>query len=379
MTPKIRGKRLHIVGSIPQKCELQVAQYGQSIVKNVTKAVLSNAGGLVVTLGAEPFLQGTEIAVIFDWTVLAVVDEISEYPNKKWPSSQGNPVIAVGFEDWARRIPPHRKELWNRLVADNKVELQVVPSEFSVGGIMRQEQSKYGDILLTLGGQLGVYHLSQLYQASNKPVIPINLPFTINEPTASELLAHHANKEPKDFFDYNPVASSITAYSKLSLKNELIDQECFSKYLIDFINHLPLPLAFYVRLLDPKNPDFAAVENFFRSVVDAVILKMGYQRFEMETDFSEDIFMNVELFKKLNHSSLVIVDLTGVRPNCCLELGFALGLGKKFILTAQDGTKIPWDTTSIHFHFWKIDEENKQRKDKFRQFIRKNINKNPLC
>jgi hypothetical protein len=221
---------------------------------------------------------------------------------------------------YAGKIPEPREELWQSILANNKVELQLVPAELSVGGIMRQEQSKFGDFLLTFGGDLGVYHLSQLYQASKKPVIPINLTFVDEKPTASENLSHHVNREPKDFFDYNPIADSITAYSKLSLKNKLLNEESFCQCLLDFINHLPAPLVFYVRLLDRKNPDFSTVEQFFRKVVDKVIIKMGYQRFEMETDFSENIFMNVELFQKLRESSLVIADLTGVRPNCCLEL-----------------------------------------------------------
>jgi hypothetical protein len=58
---------------------------------------------------------------------------------------------------------------------------------------------------------------------------------------------------------------------------------------------------------------------------------------------------------------------------------FALGSGKKFILTAKDGTMIPWDTTSIHCHFWKIDVENRKRQSMLKEFLGKNINKNPLC
>jgi len=369
---------LHVAGSIPRKADSKLAEYAHLLVETVAKVALSNGGGLVVTVGPEPHLDETETPTIFDWTLLEAVDKFKSYPNKRWPSSQGIPVVAVAFEKNKDKIPDIRKDLWKRLLDENKVELQLVPSELSVGGVMRQEQSKYGDILLTLGGDLGVYHLSQLYQTNHKPVIPINLSFNKDQPTSSELLAHHANRKPKDFFEYQPSSNAVTAYSKLSQADEARDEQRFSKNLLDFIDHLPVPMAFYVRVLDPKNVDFLAVEHFFRNVVDKIVLKMGYRRFEMGTDYSEDIFMNLELFENLHRSSLVIVDLTGIRPNCCLELGFALGLGKKFILTAQDGTRLPWDTTSIHCHFWKTNEEDKDRKAELRGFIQKNINKSPI-
>ena len=378
MNPKILGKRLHIAGSIPENASPRIAEYSHSLVRSVANTFLSNAGGLVVTVGPELFLKESKIPTIFDWTILETVDECEEYPNKKWPSSQGSPVVAVAFEKYSTKIPAHRQELWKRLLTKNKVDLQLIPSELSVGGIMRQRQSKYGDILLTVGGYLGVYHLAQLYQASHKPVIPLDLSFNSQISTASEVLAHHVTKDARDFFDFNPNSNAITSYSKLSLKIELTNEEKFSIVLLDFIDNLPKPLAFYVRLLDKKNPDFKVVENYFRNVIDRVVEKMGYQRFEMETDFSDNIFMNVELFEKLHYSSLVIVDLTGVRPNCCLELGYALGLEKKFILMALEGTMIPWDTSAIHCHFWNIADEDKIRKKRVSEFIEKNINKNPI-
>ena len=98
----------------------------------------------------------------------------------------------------------------------------------------------------------------------------------------------------------------------------------------------------------------------------------------METDFSEDIFMNVELFEKLHYSSLVIVDLTHVRPNCCLVLGYSWGLEKKFILMAMEGTQLPWDTSTIHCHFWSISKPDKERITNLKSFMENNMNREPL-
>ncbi len=376
---ELRGKRIFIAGSIPDEANIERAKYAQVLTKHLAKCILSRGGGLIVTLGSEPKLTKDDaVAKIFDWTILEAVDEIQKYPNAKWPNAQGAPVIAVGFGNWEERIPTDRRDLWERIFSTNKVELHIVPAEISVGGVMRQEQTKYGDILVTIGGHIGVHHLAQLFQASKKPVIPINLPLGNGQLTASEVLSNHAVKDPNDFFEYQPPRGAITAYSKLSLKLRILEVKDFGKRFFDFVNHLPQPIAFNVRLLNSQLLEFKDVEGFFRNVVDKVVADMGYRRFEMETDSSEEPFMNVELFEKLHFSALVIADLTGVRPNCCLELGYALALGKKVILTAMEGTKLPWDTEMIRCHFWSISETDVKRKALLESFMEKNINKMPL-
>jgi hypothetical protein len=130
--------------------------------------------------------------------------------------------------------------------------------------------------------------------------------------------------------------------------------------------------------LNPNLSDYATVEKYFRNVVDKVTRGLGYKRFEMETDYSCEPFMNVELFQKLHFSSLVIADLTGIRPNCCIELGFAFGLGKKIIITAIEGTKLPWDTESIHCHFWSASKSDAERITDLKSYMKKNINREPL-
>jgi hypothetical protein len=374
-----RGKRIHIAGSAPDKVDLEKLKYAHRLVKHLANKILSSGGGLVVTVGSEPVcMEDLSIPKIFDWSVLEAVDECQELSFSKWPGAQGAPAIAVGFGNWEERIPQNRKVLWERVIAGGRVELQVIPTELSVGGVMRQRQSMYGDILVTVGGHIGVHHLAQLYQANRKPVVPINLPLNTEKPTASEVLSNHVIKDPKDFFEYQPDREAVTAYSRLSLKCKLLDLSEFERRFSNFIGHLPQPIVFHVRLLNSKLQKFKVVEDFFRNVVDKVTANMGYRRFEMERDSSEEAFMNVELFQNLHFSSLVVADLTGVRPNCCMELGYALGVAKKVILTAMEGTKLPWDVDAIHCHFWSPKVSDAQSRAKLASFMKKNINRNPL-
>jgi hypothetical protein len=111
--------------------------------------------------------------------------------------------------------------------------------------------------------------------------------------------------------------------------------------------------VFYVRLLNPEHAKFNAVEAFFRNVVDPVVDRAGMRRVEISTDKSDYAFIDVGIFESLHFSSVAIVDVTGERPNCFIELGYALGTGNRVLVTAEEGTKLPFDQTMIPCHFWK--------------------------
>jgi hypothetical protein len=131
-------------------------------------------------------------------------------------------------------------------------------------------------------------------------------------------------------------------------------------------------------LINKDVPEFEVVENYFRNVVDEVIELCGYERFESGLDTSKEPFLNLAIFLNLHYSSLVIADLTGVRPNCCLELGYALGQKKKFILMALKGTKLPFDTKMISCHFWSAEMSDDDRKRELIAFMEKNIDRKPI-
>jgi hypothetical protein len=68
-----------------------------------------------------------------------------------------------------------------------------------------------------------------------------------------------------------------------------------------------------------------------------------------------------------------LVDLTGVRPNCFMELGYALGNRQRVIVTARDDTKIPFDAFAVEAFQWKEVEDPKVQIDRFRTHWERNI------
>jgi nucleoside 2-deoxyribosyltransferase len=88
--------------------------------------------------------------------------------------------------------------------------------------------------------------------------------------------------------------------------------------------------------------------------------------------------MNVDIFEKLASSSLVFVDITGLRPNCLFEYGFAIARNKKVVCVARDDTKLPWDVETLPCNFWSAGEENSNRREKLEKFMKLNIDRESL-
>lgn len=377
---RIKGMRIHFAGSASVDVEPSRLRYIHKLVKQLAKKVLSLGGGLVVTAGNDPAHQDdSSLPIIFDWTLLEALNECQSSGMMNWPKSQGMPVVAVGLPKWKEKIPSKRKPLWDKVVSGGNVELVQVRSGLSIGGVLREHQAPFGDILVVAGGGPGVEHLAHLYMSNRKPVIPSDIPLKRGRHGAAERLSTLAMEMPEKFFEYNPPGKAVAAYSRLSLKHQLIDIDKFERRFFDFLSHLPKPKAFFVRLLNNKLPDFDAVERFFRNVVEPVVKDSGYERFEVGTDASREPFLNVEIFKTLYFSSLVIADLTGLRRNCFMELGYALGLSKKVIMTAKEGTELPFDPAAIPCHFWPEKQSYDKLKKEFEDFMKKNINRRPLA
>jgi hypothetical protein len=156
---------------------------------------------------------------------------------------------------------------------------------------------------------------------------------------------------PTKFFTLRTGAGSEAARLSSLRLTANADPTSLADEVTALISDLKPPTAFFVRLLDTDAPDYPPVERFFREVVDHVVSEREYTTLEMGRDKPEAAFMNVEIFAALHRASLVIVDLTAVRPNCTMELGYALGRRRRVVISAKVRTKLPFDGDKLPT-FW---------------------------
>ena len=370
---RISGQRFHISGSASRSTPAETVKYAHQIVRGLTAGLTSKGGRMVVQLGEEPTSQEPGLSTLFDWSILEEVTSIASKGNIP-ESIQGIPCIAVGFSNWKARIPESRSTLVGEAIDRHVLEIVQLPQTSRVGGLLRERQALYGDVLVTIGGGPGVEHLAQLYRQMHQPIIPLDLPLKPGKMSASEGLYMEAMEEPPAFFEYDVKSRASASLASLSLKS-LPEVDDFVARFLGFVTELSAPRAFFAHLLTPRIPDYQKVVTYFDRVVSRVMAESGYSRFDPGKDASEETFLNVEVFKMIQASSIVIVDLTRLRPNCFVELGFALGLGKKVIVTALRGTRLPFDAEAIPCHYWQAGTRNERRRQDFKGFVSLNVNR----
>jgi len=365
------AKRIQIVGSADVDLNLH---YSHQLIKTLVNDFLEKDAGFVINIGKEPIMN--DYSTIFDWTILETVAQYHKTNHKKPVPTLGSYILAFGLTNWKRNISSNRKSLWIYLVENDLVEVIQLKESHSFGGKLRETQSSIADLLITLGGKRGVHHSIDLFLQQKKPVLCLNIPLGMEE-TASE---SHYKRLCENAETYLEIKDNFNIGARLSLLNLETQQD--TRKILDILNeiidHILPPKAFFIRLLNPEHEDFNEVENYFRNIVDPVLKGLEYRRFECELDPSSEPFMNIEIFENLHFSSFAFADLTGLRQNCFLELGYSLGQQKKYIISAKKGTKLPFDTKMIYCHFWNLDNGIDVEKSRLENFIKQHINKKPL-
>jgi len=294
--------------------------------------------------------------------------------------AQFHGAVVVSSEKAESEIPDDRRPLYDELLRSGRVQIESIMPGSRAAALLRRRQAVFGDALVILGGGTGVEHSADLYLSRRKPVVPFDLALgaSRDDGTGGALrLAKRARAEPNRFLRFGPAfaATEGAALAEIATRAGAIPATDIADRAIALLGKIARPNAFYVRLLNAKHPKFAPVESFFRNVVDPVVEEAGMSRVEIGTDKSDHAFMNAAIFESLHFASLAIVDVTGERPNCFIELGYALGNANRVLVTAEEGTKLPFDQEMIPCHFWNASSPFSDSKNVLVEFWKKNINR----
>jgi hypothetical protein len=358
----MHGLRVHITGSAAAACDRALLQAAHAYVRALADEAVARGGGLVLGVGDEPIGKSGEPCV-FDWTALETVAAAVD-PAPKWPALRPDRFVVVASQRALAKIPDWRSDVWERCRTRSDFDLGVAPPGWRMAGIIRERQVLLGDILLAIGGGAGAEHLAELYREEGKPMVPIYAElgaFNDDGNGGSRFLHERALADVDPFFRLRDGAGSSAGRLAGLRLSAAIDPAQLARQTAELVDDLRPRPAFYVRLLATDHADFDAVERFFRDVVDAVVVERGFTPREMGRGRPEAAFMNVEIFEALHRAGLVIVDLTGVRPNCMIELGYALARRRRVVLSAKEGTQLAFDQDKLPTYFWENSGTPNQR------------------
>jgi hypothetical protein len=371
------GRRIHIAGSVDGDTAIASAEAidnARQLVALLVPELMRRGATFVTPVDAEKLRDADQRPFCFDWLIWQTVNENLSLR----PTGAIDPLaIAVQHHKSEGQIPPQFARMWDQLRQSDLVQIENA-AHWNMNSKRMEIQERWGDILITLGGGEGVLFLANLYHDSGKPVIPL--------PDA--LCGEHVGS--RRLFDFGLISSAAPRLFKTTTQtphawiNRLntvrapIPDRCST--IIKLLEALEPPPAFVVRLMDDSHPDCKAVEDYFEGVVKPVIEgELGYRLTVVDgRQPYEHPRIDQEIFAKLQRSRLVLADLTGERPNCFLEAGFAMGRQLPTVVMCKKGGATHFDLKTVATHFWDPSATLEDRKRALRDHLQAVRDRPPL-
>lgn len=358
-------RRIHIAGSIadPTTAPAEAVVQAREVVRGLVIELLKRGATFVVPVDAEK-LRDDKQPICFDWLVW---DTISKNLHLR-PNGAPNPLaVAIQHHKTEEQIPPEYEPMWDKLRNTDLVQIENA-AHWNMNSKRMEAQAGFGDILVTLGGSEGVLYLANLYHEAGKPVVPLNEPVGVPGTGSLRLFEHvglTSTLAPRLFKTLS--GSAHTWMNRIQPRRGTPTER--TSRIVELLESLEPPNAFVVRLLNPEHEDFASVQNFFDGVVQPIVeIELGYKMVVIDgRQAYESARIDQEIFTKLHRSRVVLADITGMRPNCFLELGYALGRQLPTMMTVKDGTSHPFDLTTYAALHWKDSGSVDERRRQFRE------------
>lgn len=93
------------------------------------------------------------------------------------------------------------------------------------------------------------------------------------------------------------------------------------------------------------------LDSTYKLAIKPVIEKFNYNPMRVDQIEKSDP-ITPRILNEIRRSAVVLADLTGRRPNCYYETGFAHALDKEIILTIKEGEEIDFDLKVHNFIIW---------------------------
>jgi len=214
------------------------------------------------------------------------------------------------------------------------------------------EPIKMADIVIVIGGSEGTLRAANWARIDNKPLLPV----TVFGGVAVDLY----NEEIKVFDPKYAERIDKTDYELLNQVSTDLDK--IAKDIVSLAELLLSSKEVFVIMSfsrDPKLED--AYESF-----SEICKEFRYECSRVDNAHLAGRIIP-EIQSRIKKSAFVIVDLSEAKPNVYYELGYAEGQNKQVVMTAFQGTNLPFDVADIPTIFW---EGQKQLKDRLREKIK---------
>jgi len=216
-------------------------------------------------------------------------------------------------------------------------------------GLEVPETIQQTDVVVVIGGTDGTECAANWARIAQKPIVPVaafgGAAARIYDEELRQFADKYADRLDRGEFELlNQVPSDVGKVAKDTVS--LAARAITSKHV-------------FVAMSFANDPRF---DDAYESI-EAVCRDFQYKARRITNAEAIDRIVP-EIISGIRKSAFTIVDVSEERPNVYYELGFAQGAGKRVIVTAVKGTKLPFDISDIAVIFW---EGQKQLKEKLRE------------
>lgn len=196
----------------------------------------------------------------------------------------------------------------------------------------------------------------------NKQVVSVNRPplgrALFNFASAYYLAVFKtAEALPEDEgFDLSRMVHS-PEFQKAQCTNEIVEQFLISKSaaetksLLQTIFMPTKPQVFVIMKFGDK-----ALNSAYEGAIKPIIKQFKYLPLRID-EIQDSGKISDQILQEIASSEIVVSDLSGARPNCYYEAGFAHAIGKEIIFTIQKGSSIHFDLAAYRFIEWETEQE----------------------
>lgn len=171
--------------------------------------------------------------------------------------------------------------------------------------------------------------------------------------TKNKIKRTEAGKRPVEFDDKNfEIENQCTKELLDEVRGFLGKREIQSLLQKSFIS--PKPQVFVIMKFGDDNLDSA-----YEGVIKPIVKEFGLNPIRID-EVQDSGKITDQVLQCIAESKYIIADLTGERPNCYYECGFAHALGKELILTIKATDEIHFDLAVYRFIKWKTEANLKK-------------------
>lgn len=118
--------------------------------------------------------------------------------------------------------------------------------------------------------------------------------------------------------------------------------------------------------------DDQELDSAYEGVIEPVIREYGLESIRVDK-LQDSGKINDQIIENISTSKYILADLTGERPNCYYEAGFAHALGKELIFTIKQNEKIHFDLSGNRFIQWTTESDLRRKlRERFKFLTEKN-------